>query len=86
MRPQDRPRVIGLYDEVTNLFKHELAAGIRAGVFLKSHEREMTNAILTLCLGVSTWYRETGPLSAEQIAELYADLVLRMVSGQCQQT
>ncbi len=82
LRPEDRPEVIQLYDEVTALFRRELAQGVQSGVFTDAYELEMTNAILTMCLGVSTWYREGGALTSRQIAQRYADLVLRMVRTQ----
>ncbi len=40
------------------------------------HRSVVTNAITTMCTAVDGWFREDGPLSAREIADIYADLVL----------
>jgi AcrR family transcriptional regulator len=81
LRPEDRPEVIGLYDRVTQYFRSTIAEGIKRGVFRCAYEAEATSALVTMCNGVSSWYRKGGPLSPAQIAERYAELALSLVGS-----
>jgi len=55
--------------------------GITAGEFRTVDLTPTAFAILTLCDAASVWYSPRGRLSPEGVADLYADLVLRMVDG-----
>ena len=57
-----------------------LADGIAAGEFRPVELAPTAFAILTLCDFVVVWYRTTGPLSPEDVADMYADFALRMVA------
>jgi AcrR family transcriptional regulator len=55
-----------------------IAAGVRQGVFDVPDVAGTTLALLSLAVDVARWYRDDGRRSAESIADLYADLALRM--------
>lgn len=56
-----------------------LNKGCEEGVFEISNTRIASYAILEMGMGVSVWFRADGPLSVEQVCDLHAELVARMV-------
>ncbi len=56
-----------------------LRAGQAAGQFHLADLRLTTMSIIAMLTGVNTWYREGGRLSREQVGEIYADMVARLV-------
>jgi AcrR family transcriptional regulator len=61
--------------------KQILSDGIAAREFREVDLAPTAFAILTLCDGASIWYRPGGRLTPEAVADLYADLTLRMVAA-----
>ena len=55
-----------------------LADGVAAGTLAMDHSRVTARAIIALLTGITTWYRETGPLDAAEIEEIYWNIVARM--------
>ncbi len=55
--------------------------GVAAGEFDVADSTVVTNAILNMSIRIPDWFRREGPLSAEDVAELHADLALRMVGA-----
>ena len=80
----DRAEVVALHDEVTKMFDAVIADGIARGEFKCQHRSEATKAVITMCNGVSSWYRPEGPLSPQTIAKRYVELALSMVGRQAQ--
>ena len=58
-----------------------LRAGQESGVFRVSDVRVTSMAIIAMLTGVNTWFRDEGRLSREALAEIYWDMVARMISG-----
>jgi len=58
-----------------------LTDGVDAGQFTVTDVRGTATAVLSLCIDVARWFRSGGPRTPEEIGELYADLVLRMVGA-----
>lgn len=56
-----------------------LQQGVEAGDFEVRDLRGTARTILSLGIDVARWFREQGPLSAQDVAALNADLALRMV-------
>ena len=62
--------------------KHGVVGLTRAaagGGFRVGRPKEAARAVTTLCVAVAQWYRADGPLSPEQLAAEYVDLVQAMV-------
>ncbi len=59
-----------------------IAAGVARGVFDVPDVAGTTLALLSLAVDVARWYRDDGRRSAESVADLYADLAVRMVRAQ----
>jgi AcrR family transcriptional regulator len=58
-----------------------LSSGESVGVFSVLDATVTALAIISMANYVFTWYRPTGSLSVEEIAEAYADLALRLARG-----
>jgi len=56
-----------------------LRDGAAAGDFHLDDLRLTTMSIIAMLTGVNTWYREGGRLSREEVGQIYADMVRRIV-------
>lgn len=56
-------------------------AGAADGVFAAPHPIDASRAVVTMCTGVSQWYRHGGPLSPDDIAVRYG-AIAAMAVGQ----
>ncbi|MEX2547432.1 MAG: TetR/AcrR family transcriptional regulator [Chloroflexota bacterium] len=72
-----RIQVSARRDAYEALFRQAIADGIQAGVFAAVDVRITAMAILSALNGIATWYSADGGLSAEEIADSYADLFLK---------
>ena len=57
-----------------------LADGMAAGEFALADPAIAATFLLSALNGVATWYREDGRMSADQLADQYADLALRTLT------
>ena len=51
------------------------------GVFRTPFPRQAAPALLTMCAGVTLWYRANGPLAPAEIAEHYSRYALALVEA-----
>jgi AcrR family transcriptional regulator len=63
-------------DRFESLWRDLILEGQQAGVFSCSHPSLTARALLGVMNWTITWYREGGPLSAEEIAGQFTDLFL----------
>jgi hypothetical protein len=57
-------------------FQSILKKGIKEGIFSNSDFKVISYGILTLCTAVSIWFRPSGRLSKEAVAQIYTDFIL----------
>lgn len=69
-----------LRQQVTALLGSDVEAGVAAGAFLSRETHETVRAILSLCIDIARWYSPRGPRSPTELGEIYADLVIRMIT------
>lgn len=71
--------------ETRRRLRHDLRQiidrGVAAGIFDVADSSVVANAILNMSIRIPDWFRRDGSLSAEDVAELHADLALRMVGA-----
>lgn len=72
-----RARIVNLRRDYEEMFQKELEDGIRQAKFLPVDVQVTAYGILAMTTWVSAWYSPRGRLSLEEIAEIYADMVLR---------
>jgi AcrR family transcriptional regulator len=70
-----------LQQEHFRFLQRVLRAGIEAGAFRRTDVTATTFAIFSMCDDVTGWWRPEGRLNAEQVANIYEDLVMSMVTG-----
>lgn len=75
----NRGAVIAKRDRYEALLRDLIQAGCREGVFAVDDLGVVSTALLMMCSGVSDWFGPNGRLSADAVAEQYAELALRLV-------
>jgi AcrR family transcriptional regulator len=76
-----REEIVALRDVQQALFEELIREGVALGGFRTPHPHEAATATLTMCAGVTVWYRPGGPLSARELARRYARYALAIVEG-----
>lgn len=75
----DRSKVTALRQRGRQILVDILERGRRTGLFQIPDTGAVANEILTMGVGISGWFQPEARLSAEEVASLHADLVLRIV-------
>jgi AcrR family transcriptional regulator len=71
---ESRRRLRGLLVDI-------LKRGVDQGVFDVPNVSVVSNSILTMLIRIADWFRPDGPLSAQDVSDLHAELALRMVKA-----
>lgn len=74
-----RRLVVTLRDEQERIFREVIERGVESGEFETAYPHEATWAVITMGNTVATFFRPSGPLKPEQLADIYADLALGTV-------
>ncbi|MCF3963014.1 TetR/AcrR family transcriptional regulator [Streptomyces fuscigenes] len=77
--PEHRPEIVALRRQSDAVVRRILEDGVRDGEFDVSDVPGTTLAVLSLCIDVARWFNEEGSRTPEEVGDLYAGLVLRMV-------
>jgi hypothetical protein len=70
---------VALRDYLEHMLLDTVQAGIRQGTFTTPIPADAVRAVLIMCQGVANWYRESGSLTAEEVAERHVLLSLGTV-------
>ncbi len=76
LSPERRSSIAERRDAYEACFRAVIAAGIATGDFKAADPTVAAAFALSALNGISAWYRPDGRLSADQVAEVYADLIL----------
>jgi Transcriptional regulator len=76
LEPANRARYVALRDYLEHMLLDTVRAGVRQGTFTTPIPADAVRAVLAMCQGVANWYRESGSLTAEEVAERYVLLSL----------
>ncbi|WP_028651288.1 TetR/AcrR family transcriptional regulator [Nocardioides halotolerans] len=74
-----RREVVAERDREQQIFASLVSEGAASGVFQTPHPHEATLAVLTLCSGVTVWFRPGGELGPQEVAQQYARFALSLV-------
>jgi AcrR family transcriptional regulator len=77
-----RAAIADIRSKMTDMFSSCLERGNANGEFAVPDVHTTTIAILSLAQAVSRWYQPDGRLKAAELADYYADIVLRMAGAQ----
>ena len=69
-------------DSYEALFRQAIADGVHSGYFQPVDTKLAAMAILSALNGIATWYRPDGILSADEIAEIFAELFINALREQ----
>lgn len=72
--------IIAKRDRYEHMIRTLLATGVRTGDFEIDDIKLTSIAILVMCSGVSDWFARQGRLTANKVADRYADLAVRLVT------
>ncbi|MEU5841474.1 TetR/AcrR family transcriptional regulator [Rhodococcus sp. NPDC047139] len=75
----DRKRVVGSRDAQEQLFIDIAEDAVAQGLFTLERVRQGVAAVLTMCAGIPLWFREDGPLTAQEVADDFAGYALNLV-------
>ena len=81
LEPHNRQRNIAQRDELQRMFDGVGERGVEEGVFATPWPREASRAVVTMCTSVARWYKASGPLSPEAIADRYGHMSLSLVGS-----
>lgn len=77
-----RDAIIAKRDRYEALFRGLLESGRQEGVFAITDCAMVSTAMLVMCSGVSDWFGPHGRLSADTVANHYAEMAMRLVQWQ----
>lgn len=78
---EQRQQIVGERDLQQRVFQELIEEGVAAGAFRTPYAHDACVAILTMCAGVTIWYRPDGRLTARDVAERYSRFALAMVEA-----
>jgi AcrR family transcriptional regulator len=79
LSPKRYRTTIALRDKWEAIFKKILQAGIVSGRFRPTPATPTVAGLLGMGAYSTLWFKPNGPMTAEQLADLYADLAVRVV-------
>ncbi|MEU9733211.1 TetR/AcrR family transcriptional regulator [Streptomyces sp. NPDC048002] len=79
--PEARAEIVGLRRQADAEIRGIIQDGVDSGEFDVPDVKGTTLAVLSLCVDVARWFDVRGSWTPEEVGELYADLVLRMVGA-----
>ncbi|NLU84602.1 TetR/AcrR family transcriptional regulator [Rhodococcus sp. HNM0569] len=71
MAADERAAYIAQRDEQQRMVDRIVQDGVETGAFRTSYPLDASRAVVTMCVAVSTWYREDGPLTPDELVERY---------------
>jgi AcrR family transcriptional regulator len=79
LEPSARSLVVEKRNREQRVFDRIIREGSRAGVFRVRNEKMAARGIVTMCTAVLSWFVPGAGMTANQVADSYADLSLAMV-------
>ncbi len=70
-----RSRYVCRRDRLQHIYEEIIRSGIEAGIFYPMNIKLTTYAILSILNGPQRWYNPEGPLTAEEIADTYTNMI-----------
>ncbi len=80
LSPENFEVIEGQRRQYEDALERILRAGAAAGQFQVADSKVATLAVIAMLTGVTTWYRQAGRLSVEQVEQIYWDMVRKSVS------
>lgn len=68
--------IVQMRDEYEQVFQKIIAQGCRKGLFVEVDVKILSYAILTLCTAGASWFKPSGRLSIDDIANIYENFII----------
>lgn len=81
LTPENYREIIEMRRRYENFFIDMLREGAEQKIINIADVKLAAFAILQMCTGVSYWFKQDGPLSVQEIADSYADLICWGIMG-----
>ncbi|OII64400.1 TetR family transcriptional regulator [Streptomyces sp. CC53] len=81
LRPEHRAEIVALRRRSDAAVRRIIDEGVATGEFDVADVPGTALAVLSLCIDVARWFNVRGRRSPEEVGDLYAGLVLRMVGA-----
>lgn len=75
----NRAAYVARRDALQSLVRGAVVQGAEEGLFATEHPSDAARALLTMCLGIGSWFRPDGPLTPEELGPRYATFALGLV-------
>lgn len=72
---ENRTQILALRDEYERLFQQLLKEGMDQGLLRTSDVKVVSYAIIAMCTEVSSWFRERGRLTVQQVVDIYSQII-----------
>lgn len=80
LNSENRKKIAQLRDEYEYLWRDVIQEGKEKNVFKNVYDVKLsTFAVLAMCTGVVHWYSHEGPISLNEIGDIYAKMTLEML-------
>ncbi|MFZ2175824.1 MAG: TetR/AcrR family transcriptional regulator [Rhodococcus sp. (in: high G+C Gram-positive bacteria)] len=81
LTPEHYRDVVTLRRKITRLVRSAVEAGVTTGEFTVPDAEGVTLALMSLCVDICRWFPAGAYSEPEVVADLYADLAMRMVGA-----
>jgi AcrR family transcriptional regulator len=69
--------IIQMRDDYEKAVQDVLEEGVAEGIFAESDTKVLSYAILSMCTSVCTWFKKSGRLSQDTVADLYTEFIVK---------
>jgi len=69
--------IIQMRDDYERTVQNVLEEGVAEGIFVETDIKVISYAILSMSTSVCTWFKKSGRLSKNSVADIYADFILK---------
>jgi len=76
-----RGGVVAARRRMATMFQETIEAGVKRGSFTVADPVVVTFAIINMGIRIAEWFAPNGRLSADEVADIHADLALKMVGA-----
>lgn len=81
LTPEHYRTIVGLRRAITRVVRTVVDAGIASGEFTVPDGEGVTLALMSLCVDICRWFPAGAYTEPDAVADLYADLAMRMVGA-----
>ena len=74
-------KIMKMRDGYERKFQSLIKGGIEKGIFADMDFKVASYGIITMCTAVSTWFRQSGRFSKEEVAKIYTDFIFNGLKG-----